>query len=112
LRDEEEFHESIDSDLTRVEVHPLHSVDFDRAMKATSDSPSEYGPCLYLGPKGQRCSRSALEGGYCATHRQGGPAAAARDPRRVLAAALTLLVILWPYVHDIISEILKWINSH
>src|ERR1700734_2250543 len=29
------------------------------------------GPCLYLGPQGQRCDRAATEGGFCAKHQPG-----------------------------------------
>jgi len=29
----------------------------------------DYGPCLYLGPAGQRCQKRAMDGGFCATHR-------------------------------------------
>ncbi len=112
---EEEFEEFAKTDAARLELHPLQRDRFFPPAEVVSEvasAPSqEYGPCLYLGPKGQRCNRPATEGGYCGVHREGGIARAVRDPRRILAAAITLIVILWPYLHDALVEILRWINS-
>jgi hypothetical protein len=73
----------------------------------------DQGPCLYLGPNGQRCDRRALEGGFCATHRPG----AASLPKvavskRTLAAILGALGILWPFLADIAREIMRFMHSH
>ena len=29
---------------------------------------ADQGPCLYFGPAGERCSRPAIDGGFCARH--------------------------------------------
>jgi hypothetical protein len=70
------------------------------------------GPCLYLGPAGQRCNRPALAGGFCSVHRPGGRAKAVRNPARVLAAAGAIVALLWPYLEDLVREIIRWTHSH
>src|ERR1700678_3615662 len=47
---------------------------------------ADQGPCLYLGPNGQRCDRGAVEDGFCAIHRPGGIASKIPQPGRVAAA--------------------------
>ncbi|HKQ86281.1 MAG TPA: hypothetical protein VJS43_05845 [Candidatus Acidoferrales bacterium] len=71
-----------------------------------------HGPCLYLGPRGERCSRSALAGGYCARHHSD-PAfrVLGRNYTRVLAATIALVLIVWPYVSDMVRELLRWLAS-
>lgn len=68
------------------------------------------GPCLYLGPAGQRCSRPALEGGFCALHQpnssSAGTPAAPVSPRRV-GVILTILALLWPILADVVREIIR-----
>ena len=71
----------------------------------------EHGFCLYLGPRGQRCRRPAIQSGFCRLHQPGGFPRAVRDRKRILAAALALAAILWPYLHDVLAEILRWINT-
>jgi len=70
------------------------------------------GPCLYLGPRGERCSRPALEGGYCARH-GGSPAASSpvRSYTRVLAATLALIMLVWPYISDLVRDLLHWLAA-
>ncbi len=69
---------------------------------------ADQGPCLYLGPAGQRCDRRALEGGFCAKHQPG----TARNlpspqvPRRAIAAA-GVLAVLWPVLADLIRELMR-----
>jgi hypothetical protein len=76
---------------------------------ARSDS---QGPCLYFGPKGERCSRPALEGGYCAVHQANGAASlSARSYSRVLAASLALILIVWPYISDLVRDLLHWLAA-
>lgn len=70
------------------------------------------GPCLYLGPAGQRCNRPALSGGFCAVHRPGGRGNAIKDPARILAAAGAIVALLWPYVEALVREIIRWTHSH
>jgi hypothetical protein len=69
------------------------------------------GPCLYLGPAGQRCNRPALAGSFCAKHRPGGIASAVRNPSRVLAATGAIVALLWPYIEDLVREIIRWTHS-
>ena len=78
----------------------------------TSHSSADSGPCLYLGPAGQRCDRRALDGAFCAVHRPGGIASKIRDPRRVLAVAVTIVVLLWPYLDELVHELIRWKHSH
>jgi len=73
----------------------------------------DQGPCLYLGPNGQRCDRRALEGGFCASHRPGAPSLPkAAVSKRTLAAILGALGILWPFLADIAREIMRFMHSH
>jgi len=71
-----------------------------------------WGPCLYLGPSGQRCAKPALEGGFCALHSPHSGAAITPNRRRVLAAVAAIAGILWPYVDDVVREIIRWMHSH
>jgi hypothetical protein len=76
-------------------------------------SGGDQGPCLYLGPGGQRCDRRAIEGGYCAKHRPGSislpkPAFS----KKTLAAIIGLAGILWPYLADLVREFVRWTHSH
>lgn len=68
------------------------------------------GPCLYFGPKGERCCLAALEGGYCAAHQANGAAGlSARSYSRVLAATIALILIVWPYISDLVRDLLHWL---
>ena len=71
----------------------------------------DYGPCLYLGPMGQRCSRRALEGGFCSQHQPGAGGIAAGTPSkwgtRRIVAILTALVALLPFLTDLIRELIR-----
>jgi len=71
---------------------------------------ADQGPCLYMGPEGQRCDRRAVEGGYCERHRPGGAAGNIPPTARIIAT-IGLLVILWPYFADLVREILRWMHS-
>jgi hypothetical protein len=70
------------------------------------------GPCLYLGPVGQRCSRPALAGGFCAKHRTGALEKKRSNPSRVVVAIAAIAGVLWPILLDLIREILRWIHTH
>lgn len=72
----------------------------------------DQGPCLYLGPAGQRCNRRAVEGGFCALHQPGAVAAKLAKPSKIVAAILGILGALWPFVSDFIREILRFLHSH
>jgi hypothetical protein len=96
------------------------AADFDNAL-ADSDSASEFapgrppvvtnqGPCLYLGPSGQRCSRRAIDGSFCARHQPLGSRTRALTPGRVsrrAAAGVGVLAVLWPVLADLIRELLR-----
>ncbi len=74
---------------------------------------ADQGPCLYLGPGGQRCQRRALEGGYCASHRPGVIGAPKIEfSKKTLAAIIGVAAIVWPYIVDIVREIIRWMHSH
>ena len=69
------------------------------------------GPCLYFGTKGERCSRQALEGGYCASHQANGTSSLSRSYSRVLAATIALILIVWPYISDLVRDFLHWLAA-
>lgn len=81
----------------------------------TSANPAaakNWGSCLYLGPSGQRCAKPALEGGFCAVHSPNSGEAITPNRKRVLAAVAAIIGILWPYVDDVVREIIRWMHSH
>ncbi len=82
-------------------------------VSATTSSRADAGECLYLGPAGQRCERRAPApgGGFCAMHQRDGIASRMGNPARVLAAAVTIVVLLWPYVEELVHEIIRWKHS-
>src|SRR5271165_5789312 len=82
----------------------------DRGVGAGRDQ----GPCLYLGPGGQRCGRPALAGGFCVAHSpQGqGPKDRTANPARFWAAAGAIAALLWPYLEFVVREIIRWARSH
>ena len=95
------------SEGERTELEHIGS----EAVPGESESRGQ-GPCLYLGPAGQRCNRPALAGGFCARHGSGGPRDAIKNPARILAAALGVVALLWPYVSDLVREIIHWAQGH
>ena len=73
----------------------------------------DLGPCLYLGPSGQRCSRRAMEGGFCARHQPGaGQFQGLSIPQvsRRGAAVIGLLAVLWPVLADIVRELIRLLH--
>lgn len=74
----------------------------------SSDRVWSHGPCLYLGPRGQRCDRPALENGFCIRH---SPDAIALGPGiwfRRLAALIVAAAILWPIIQAFLEELSHW----
>jgi hypothetical protein len=68
----------------------------------------DLGPCLYLGPAGQRCSRRAVEGGFCARHQpDGSQVLSIPQVSRRTVALLGLLAVLWPVLADLIRELMR-----
>ncbi len=74
---------------------------------------ADQGPCLYLGPRGQRCGRRALRGGFCAIHQSGGASGGASKPsKKFVASLLAIAAVIWPYLADIVREVIRWIHTH
>jgi hypothetical protein len=76
-------------------------------------SGADQGPCLYLGPRGQRCGRRATKGGFCAIHQPGAVVGGIAKPSKKLAASvLAIVAVIWPYLADIVREVIRWIHAH
>ncbi len=78
---------------------------------------TDQGPCLYFGPRGQRCNRRALTGGFCAIHQPGGVPSGAtsgtsRPSKKFVASVLAIVAVIWPYLADIVREVIRWIHAH
>ena len=73
----------------------------------------KYGTCLHFGPAGERCTRLALEGGFCERHRLGAtpPAVFAITPKRVVAI-VAALAAFWPVLAGLVREFIRWIHAH
>jgi hypothetical protein len=106
-------------------VNPAGEVEQLLSASAPPQLPKgDLGPCLYLGEAGQRCSRRAVENGFCRVHQgerdhldpeaqaSGGTSARIAARSKVLAAIIGLVGILLPYVFDLTREILRWIHAH
>src|SRR6267143_5161755 len=74
---------------------------------------ADLGPCLYLGPAGQRCTSRATAGGFCRRHQSTGDLSGADadtpllSPRRV-GAIFTILALLWPLLADIVRALIRY----
>ena len=88
---------------SEIEVFPTHPAPR-AALKV------DLGPCLYLGPAGQRCGERAFEGGFCAKH-QPGATAPITAGSKVVAASVGIIGLLWPYLADLVREIIRLIHS-
>jgi hypothetical protein len=95
----------------------LEAEPVDVGSKLNALRTGDFGPCLYLGPAGERCTRPAMEGGFCARHRRSGskyaegPGEDSRfrlelTPKR-LGALIAAAAALWPIVADLVKEILR-----
>ncbi len=67
-----------------------------------------HGPCLYMGPQGQRCERPALEGGFCEHHTTDAVAVGPWPWVRRLAGILVAMAILWPIIEAFLNELSRW----
>jgi len=69
----------------------------------------DYGPCLYLGPAGQRCNRRAAEGGFCPQHTPGAKSemAPGKSGTRRAIAIMAALAALLPWLTDLIRELIR-----
>jgi len=66
-------------------------------------------PCLYIGPSGQRCNRPAGASGFCSKH-QLAPAGESDSNAATVkraAAVIAVLAALWPFIADLIREIIR-----
>lgn len=68
----------------------------------------DLGPCLYLGPAGQRCDRRATRDGFCQRHQPGASVTSAPffTPKK-LAAFLIALAMLWPELTRFLSALAR-----
>src|SRR5215469_11292978 len=79
---------------------------------STAKARPALGPCLYLGPAGQRCRKPAIAGGYCPRHHVDPELKAeGRDYTRVVVATVALVIIIWPYVSDLVRDLIRWLSS-
>jgi Family of unknown function (DUF5763) len=124
---------AMERNLSVNAVHGSNPDELNQVLSAAAPAPPEppkparddQGPCLYLGEGGQRCSKRAIERGFCRSH-QGQrdhlnvdadaeqPSEArkrAATPSKVLAASIGIIGILLPYVIDLVREIFRWIHS-
>jgi hypothetical protein len=83
-------------------------------MTISGAAKGDQGPCLYLGPGGQRCDRRAVRDGFCSRHLPGATVGktSTTPSKKVIAALIAISGILWPYLEDIVREVLRWIHSH
>lgn len=86
-------------------------------MQATpalaSSAAADGGPCLYLGPAGQRCYQRAVKGGFCAAHQPDLTTRAKVAKRSKIAAAIAgILGALWPYVYDVVHALMRLFHPH
>ena len=75
---------------------------------------ADQGPCLYFGPRGQRCYRRATNAGFCAIHQRNAVAAAGipKPSKKFIASLLAIAAVVWPYLADIVREVIRWIHAH
>lgn len=96
----------------RDELAVRFNAAIDRGEQFGQGNRGDQGPCLYLGPAGQRCKERALTGGFCARHTSNaGPreATVTMSPRKVIAI-LAAGVALWPILADVVRAIFRYIR--
>ncbi len=103
-------------------AHPTEGLDFQSGVSEAdretgggslgSSKGHDQGPCLYLGPRGQRCHNPAIAGDFCTRHQPGGTPAASRNIPRAAAAGIGILAAMWPVLADLLRELFRWIHSH
>jgi hypothetical protein len=99
------------SDLPEIYVGDQLAAPASSQAGTPSPDPS-HGPCLYLGTTGERCSKPALAGGFCARHHPDKERRwPGRDYRRVLLASIALIAILWPYFQDAVQLVLRFVRE-
>jgi hypothetical protein len=92
-------------------VVPTDPTGFEDDSSATATGgrePVDQGPCLHFGPAGERCSRRAVEGGFCERHQiGGGQALSVQQISRRALAAIGVIAMLWPVLADLIRELIR-----
>ena len=96
--------------IPNCEAVSLDSAD-QQARKASASNltlPTDFGPCLYLGPAGQRCARRATRDGFCQRHQPGASVICPPffTPKK-LAAFLIALAMLWPELTRFLSALAR-----
>ncbi len=79
--------------------------------EASAQKQWPYGPCLYLGPQGQRCERPALEDGFCERHSPEYAGTRSRFKKQIVAVILLLAGLLWPLLHELLRTLSRWIKK-
>jgi hypothetical protein len=105
-----------EGEIARFDPHPtggsVPGLEVEPSFDTVAASSENFGPCLYLGPQGQRCSERALRNGFCGKHQPGVVKAARRTSPRVVGAGIGIIAAMWPVVADVLREIIRWIHSH
>ena len=104
---------NVNSDVPDYEGEDSLPPDFSEGEAQAPLPAADLGPCLYLGPAGQRCDRRALEGGFCARHQPDtGLLRGLSVPQisRRSVAVFGLLAVLWPVLADLIRELIRLLH--
>jgi hypothetical protein len=93
------------------ESRPGYANRVSRAVSNVSSTTADQGPCLYLGPAGQRCSRRATMGGYCSQHQPGaaGISVPTISPKKMAAIGVAI-AMLWPEIVKVASALIRLIR--
>src|SRR5580704_2324985 len=79
-------------------------------MELAKPAPGDQGPCLYFGPRGERCGRRAVRDGFCTAHLPGATVSATAKnttpSKKILAVLIAISGLLWPLLADVVREIL------
>jgi hypothetical protein len=87
---------------------------FPAEVRAPQVPPHAHGFCLYLGPRGERCSRPAGETGFCSKHQQSGAPTPEANPAQVgrrMMTGFALLAIVLPILLDVLRALARWLAS-
>jgi hypothetical protein len=98
--------------LGAAQEFPQKTTPSPRISAATT---TDEGPCLYLGPAGQRCDRRATRGCFCAAHQPKASNLLAPQsifstftltPKKI-AAFFSALAMLWPEIAKALSALIR-----
>jgi hypothetical protein len=117
-----------------VDLRPpdFESSEVEAGGPAANMAGGAYGACLYLGERGERCSRKALASGFCARHGGAGRAAIGRFPTagernaepeqpledrrkkalKIVVSLLGLAFLLGPVIADAFRALLAMMGDH